>query len=68
MKPLYSGRQDTTQQRCELLSAGDRRVNKLPPRPAIASLYKVDARMKLGCRIVFEAVEGTQEGQTAVAT
>nr|MBA3465985.1 hypothetical protein [Gemmatimonadaceae bacterium] len=55
------------QQGRELLSAGDRRAHGLAPRPVLASLYNVEARMKSSGRVTLDAVVGTDESQVAVA-
>lgn len=53
----------------ELQDAGARRQHRLPARPAVRSLHDVAARrdQRGRERIAFEAVIGTDEGQTAVA-
>lgn len=53
----------------ELSDAGDRRAYGLAPRPAIPSLYDVEARQDMTGdeRIAFDAVVGTDEDQVAVA-
>ena len=53
----------------EIQNAGDRRAHRLPARPEFPSLDDVRARQGTagGLRIAFEAVVGTDEGQTAVA-
>ncbi|MEE8147407.1 MAG: M1 family aminopeptidase, partial [Longimicrobiales bacterium] len=53
----------------ELRNAWDRRAHGLSPRPAIPSLYDIEARQNATGteRIAFEAVVGTDERQIAVA-
>lgn len=53
----------------ELSNAGDRRAHGLAPRPAIPSLYDVEARHDMSGKeqIAFEAVVGTDEDEIAVA-
>ena len=57
------------QPRRELSEAEDRRAHGLAPRPALPSLYDIDARQHRADaeRIAFEAVVGTDEDQIAVA-
>ena len=53
----------------EIISAGDRRKEGLPPRPVIASLSDIEAGVPPARRggISFEAVVGTDSDQVAVA-
>lgn len=53
----------------ELISAGDRRTEGLPPRPVIASLSDIEAGVPPARRggVAFEAVVGTEGDQVAVA-
>jgi len=51
----------------ELSGVGDRREVGLPPRAAIRSLYDAGENDAEGQRIAFDAVVGTDDGQTAVA-
>ncbi|MDQ3244246.1 MAG: hypothetical protein M3Q09_10995 [Gemmatimonadota bacterium] len=51
----------------ELIVANDRRAHGLTPRPVVASLYNVEARMKRSGRVTVDAVVGTDEDQVAVA-
>jgi ABC-2 type transport system permease protein len=51
----------------ELVSAADRRAHGLAPRPLIPFLEDEEARKDRGGGIDFEAVVGTDAGQTAVA-
>ncbi len=55
------------QQGRELVSASDRRVHGLAPRPVVRSLYDVNARKMGAGRITTDAIVGTDADQVAVA-